>query len=754
MRNFKKWICILLAVFLCFMAVVSIADTQEVRYDTRFDQDAMRAHIDRLTENGSRSIYNTRENQLALDYIVSQLESYGFTEGDRTDVPAYVIQDFVTDDDDYQAFYLKNIIVHIPANSDAPTGQAVMIMGHTDSVPMGQGASDDGVAVATMLEAIRYYTQQMSQGFTLRNDLVFCFVNGEEFGLYGSEAFMEEFTGFDSVVDRIRFGVNLESRGTSGTLIMFETAANNYNTVRLFSQVNESVFTSSIATMIYDMMPNGTDFSSFKEAYQGLNFANLGGGENYHTQNDDPAHLGEVYLSQNAQIVDALIEALADYDLDRLYDAQESAVFFSYLNLATPVYGRTAALVLAAVLLVMLLANVWLNRKRRLLTRTLWGAAAIVLGLALTAGATFVCYYLFQYVAVLAGGVDIHAVGRISCSNIPIVVGIGLLALVVTVLTTRLCTGWFRISGRDMARAFSYLHGILGVALTVLLPDASYLFVFSGLLFMLCELVISLWAKAEEYHPELLATALYMPIIMPILVLATSALGLTMAWVFGMLFALGIFSAGIALSETNWKKPTALALAAALVLFLGVSLSRADASANLQGKQNNIRLPWDDALVYTVDESGRAEYRIYDLDALGSLEPYAPELRYEDEYYAGQGPEVAVEYEIRSFAQDGTLTIEKFHEDGLIWLTFTDIQAESFTIDDGTTSITYPFNGRESYGMTIHSDCTVTIHGGSAALSYREVLRDYAPLIPEGLASGDRRLHFNLWLTAEYTLSD
>ncbi len=106
---------------------------------------------------------------------------------------------------------------------------------------------------------------------------MFCFVNGEEFGLYGSEAFMEEFTGFDRVVERIRFGTNLESRGTGGTLIMFETAANNYNTVKLFSEINENVFTSSIATMIYDMMPNGTDFSNFKDAYQGLNFANLGG---------------------------------------------------------------------------------------------------------------------------------------------------------------------------------------------------------------------------------------------------------------------------------------------------------------------------------------------------------------------------------------------------------------------------------------------------------------------------------------------
>ena len=757
MRNYKKLVSAILALILCFMVVVSITDTQETRYETNFDQDAMRTYIENLTANGPRSIYHTEENQLALDYIASLLESWGFVEGDRTDVPAYMIQEFVTDDTDYQAFYLKNIIVHIPANSDAPTGEAMMFMGHTDSVPMGPGASDDGIAVATMLEAIRYYTGQMAEGFTISNDLVFCFVNGEEFGLYGSEAFMEEFTGFDNVVERIRFGTNLESRGTSGTLIMFETAANNYNTIKLFSQINENVFTCSIATMIYDMMPNGTDFSSFKEAYQGLNFANLGGGENYHTQNDDMDHLGDTYLSQNAMVVDAIIDKLANYDLDLLHDAEESAIFFSYLNVTTVVYNHTAACVIAVVLLLMVLANIWLNRKNHLLLRTAKGIAAILIGLALTAGVTYVCYFLFQYIAVLAGVLDLHAVGTITFSNVPIVVGIGLVALAVSILTTCLCTKWFKIAGRDMARAFAYIHAVLGIVLSFLLADASYLFAFSGLFFMVNELVISKNSGAAACHGELLATALYMPIIMPVLVLATSALGLAMAYVFGMIFALGIFSVGITLAEVKWGKCTPVRivagiLAAAMVIFLCVSVSKPNANVNLQGKQNNIKLPWDDALVYVIDENGHAEYRVYDLNALSYLEPYAPEMTYNSEYYVGEGPAVDVEYELLSTAEGDTLTIKEYNEDNLTWLTFTNIQADSFTIDDGTTSITYPFGDSTSYGITIHSGCTVTVNGGSVDIAYREVLRDYDRLIPEGYAADSQRLHFNLWLTADFTL--
>lgn len=755
MRKSVTPIRCLFAVFLCLMVVLSILDTHETRHETNFDQDAILDHIENLTAHGPRSIADTDANRQAIAYITKTLESWGIVNSDTTDAPAYQIQSFVATDDDYQNWYLENVIVHIPANADIPTGQAQMYMGHFDSVPMGPGASDDGVAVSVMLEAIRYYLGEMEQGFTMENDLVFCFVNGEEYALYGSDAFMREFEGFANVVHRIRFGTNLESRGTSGTLIMFETAENNLNTVRLFRDVNDNVFTCSIATMIYGMMPNGTDFSSFKHAYQGVNMANITGGENYHTQNDSLENVGMTYLSQQAMIVDSLIERLANYDLDLLHEADESAIFFSWLNAPIVVYGQTVAMVLALILLLMMAAHTVLNLKKHILLRTVRAMAAIVLSLALTAGVTCVCYYLFQYIAVLAGVMDIHLVGTVTYSNTAIVVGIGLVALSMTALTAWFAIRRMGVSGRDLIRAFAYLHALLGAALTLVLPDASYLFVFSGLMLMTTELLITWKSRVKEYRPELLATALYMPIIMPVLVLATSALGLTMAWAFGLIFALGIFPAGVFLADVKTKKFSAPAvhlsiLAAALVIFLGVSLCRPNASINLQGKQSLSKLPWDDALVYVADSSGNSEFRIYDLNAVFYLERFAPAMTYTGEYYAAPG-EAAVSDAIHSAAADNVLTVKKTHPHSLVYLTFTDIRAESFTIDDGVTSNTYPLSGCESYGMTIHSDCTVTVHGGSAEVAYREVIRDHADLVPAG---APENLHFNLWLTDSYSLAE
>lgn len=777
MKKLQKIVTVSLAVVLCLFFVLSILDTAESKKATNFDQDKILAHLEKFTENGSRSIAHTEANEAMIQYLADTLDGYGLVNEDTTDKPAYQIHEYVGVDADgeYQNWYLKNVIVHIPANGSAPTGEAVMFMGHTDSVPMGPGASDDGVACAVMLEAIRYYMDKIEAGYTFNNDLVFSFVNGEEFGLYGSTALKDEFNAFNDVVSRVKFVTNLESRGTQGTVIMFETGKNNYNTVQLFSQVNKNIFTCSIATLVYDTMPNYTDFTNFKESVQGLNMANIGGGENYHSENDSFENIGMAYLSQQAEIVDGLITKLGDYELAKLYDANESAIFFSYLNITTVLYNHATVIVLGVLAILLLVANIVLSaiyRKQNNLKKTAIALGSIIGGLALSAGIAFVCYYLFQYIAVLFGTIDLHMVGTITYSNTAIVIGIGFITLAATVLTAYYACKWFKITTRDLTRAFSYVHGFLGIVLSFVLADASYLFVISGLLMLINELLITVLKKVDfaGFHLELLATALYFPIIMPVVFLATSALGMTMAYVYGAVFALAIFHIGICLAPVckyisvksavqaiAKKKVTAPAwegalyvLAVGLVIFFCVSITKPDPNVNLQGKQNIGRLSYDDALVYVVDEKGGNEYRIYDLNAYGALKGYAPEMKYENDGYVGKGKEIEVSHSILSTVEDGVLTVKKTDSNSLIHLTFTDVNAESITIDDGKTQGTYEIT--EGLFFTIHSDCTVTVNGGTATMEYREVLRDYAPLIPEAYAEYDDTLHFNLWLTKEITL--
>lgn len=776
-NNLVKIINVLLAVILVFMFTASVIDTSETVRKTEFSLENMVAHVEKLSENGPRSLVHKAANEKAVEYIASTVASYGFVNEDTTEKPAYLIQDYVATDDTgrYQNFYLQNVIVHIPANAPDATGDAVMFMGHFDSVPMGQGSSDDGVSCAAMLEAIRYYTEKIESGFTLKNDLLFAFVNGEEYNLFGSKALLAEFEGFGGAVDRIRFCTNLESRGTSGTLIMFETAKNNYNTVKLFSEVNKSLFTCSIATLVYDTMPNSTDFTTFKEVCQGLNMANITGGENYHTQNDSPENVGMSYLSQQAEIVHGLIERLGSYDLDLLYDAEESAIFFSYLNLTTVVYNHTASVIIAIVAILLVIANVLISalRKEKRLGKTVLGIVTVVIGLALSAGVCYGFYYLFQYIAVLFGAIDIHMVGTITYSNTAIVVGIGIVALAMTALASFLGCKLFKIEGKDIKRAFAYIHATLGIVLSFVLADASYLFIFSGIMLMINELLITLTkGEFEKYHGELLATALYFPIVIPVIFLATSALGLTMAYVYGIVFALSIFALGVdilpickyfsilALSPKCCKKKKecpcggiVTLVLASMIIFLCVSVIRPNASVNLQGKQNIAKLPYDDALVYVLDEEGNAEYRIYDLNAVPALKKYSPKMEYAEEYYVATAEKMTFDVQNHSVLEANMLTVKRNSANSLVYLDFSNIDADSFTVFDGKTAQSYSLADRETYSIKLHSECIVTVNG-SADIAYKEVFIDYEPLVPAEYAEDGEKLHFNLWLTAEYSIGN
>ncbi|MBQ7761578.1 MAG: M28 family peptidase [Clostridia bacterium] len=781
MTKSVKIINSIVAIALCLMFVLSIIDIGETRKQTSFSQENMLAHIEKLSENGPRSIVDKEANDKALEYIQAQVESYGVKNEDTTLYPAYMIQDYVATDDTgrYQNFYLKNLIVHIPANGENKTNEAVMFMGHFDSVPMGQGSSDDGVACATMLEAIRYYLDKMENGYTIENDLVFCFVNGEEYNLFGSRAFMNEFQGFNDIVSRIKFGTNLESRGTSGTLIMFETARNNYKTIKLFAEINKSLFTCSIATMVYDMMPNGTDFSNFKDAYQGLNMANINGGEDYHTQNDSPENVGKTYLSQQAQIVDAIIDKLGSYTLSDLYNATESAIFFSYLNVTTVVYNHTMVIILAVLGILMLACNILVSifyRKQNNVKATAKAILVLVIGFATTMLSALICYYLFQLISALFGVIDIHAIGTITYSNTAIVIGIGLLSLAISVLTTHFGCKLLKIQRRDLIRAFAYTHVFLGIVISFAIADASYLFIFSGIMLMINELLITCIKKVdiEKYNGHLIATALYFPIVIPVIFLATSALGLTMAYVYGLVFALAIFGLGITITPlceilsirkliglirkkevkcSAWEGGLHV-LSVSLLIFLVVSLIAPNASVNLQGKQNISKLPYDDALVYVIDEKGSTEYRIYDLNAYSALKKYAPKMSYNQGYYVTEAQDKGIELSALASASKNVLTVKKNVDNSLVYLEFSNIQADSFTIDDGVTTHTYDLSGKDTYVIKLHSECTVTLNNGSAQVEYKEVIRDYESLIPTEYSIDMEKLHFNLWLTSTLTLGE
>ena len=63
---------------------------------------------------------------------------------------------------------INNIIARLEGTGE---GKALLLVGHYDTVPSSPGASDDGSAVAMMLETLR----AVKSGPLLRNDVIFLF---------------------------------------------------------------------------------------------------------------------------------------------------------------------------------------------------------------------------------------------------------------------------------------------------------------------------------------------------------------------------------------------------------------------------------------------------------------------------------------------------------------------------------------------------------------------------------------------------
>ena len=244
-----------------------------------------------------------------------------------------------------------------------------------------------------------------------------------------------------------------------------------------------------------------------------------------------------------------------------------------------------------------------------------------------------------------------------------------------------------------------------------------------------------------------------------------------MAYVYGLVFALAVFAVGVALTplmryftfasliRAIRGRTAAVAaaeggahlLAVALLIFLVVSLIPANASVNLQGKQNIAKLPYDDALIYVQAADGSGEYRIYDLNSMRALRDYAPEkMEYLTDHYAAAA-EKDIALQVLSAAEGGALTVQKCTEDALVYLTFTAEEGTIVTLDDGTSSSEHTVGESGELLLTLHSDCTVTA-SAAAEIEYLEVVRDYAPLIPAAYEGSSEKLHFNLWLTQSFTL--
>ncbi|WP_216373021.1 M20/M25/M40 family metallo-hydrolase [Streptomyces tailanensis] len=322
---------------------------------TEFSAARAAPHLEQIAQRPHPT--GTADNARVRDYLVRMARSLGaqvtVQSGDVVR-PAW--------GNPFPAATVHNVIAKVPGSAPQTSGgKAVLLVSHYDSVPTGPGAADDGAAVAAMLETMR----ALKESGGVRNDVVFLFTDGEELGALGAEKFVQEYGVED-------YGVvlNWEARGSSGPVVMFETNTDNRPLIDAFAHGSSRPVANSLAYEVYKRMPNGSDFTVFRdEGAVGLNAAFLHGFHDYHSPHDDLERLSDDSVQHHGESMLGLVRGLGDRDLRELR-SDEDAVYFDLFARVLVHYPAGWALPLAVVTVLGLAALAWWGARRSALRVT------------------------------------------------------------------------------------------------------------------------------------------------------------------------------------------------------------------------------------------------------------------------------------------------------------------------------------------------------------------------------------------------
>jgi len=445
---------------------------------------------------------DTPANGLVRGKIVTLLQSIGLQP---------IVRDQIACNELYKArgvscARVRNVIAVIGPS----TGKAVLLNAHYDSVPMGPGAGDDGIGVATLLEVASILRNQPP-----KRPVIVLFNEGEELGLVGARAFLA-----DPLSRNVGSLINLEARGVRGPANMFETNHPDAAPIAVFSSSVAHPVANSLGTDVYRLLPNYTDVNSFSERqWLTLNIAPIGNETRYHSAGDDLAALDHRTLQHMGDQTLALTRALAN-------DPPPSA---SGERLFVDLAGQTLIslpMMVGVVLLVgLILAFAWLS----------WRRGGIIAGAAVAVG-TIVGSAALSWLTLAVIGAVRHG---IFWRAEPLWTHLAVYASVTFVAAALLATIGRRRDKRQVTAAFWLVYMLLGGVIALIAPGGIIFFIFPPLA-ALIGIVAARWWKPAELAGAIVALVLLYLTWGEMLALLEELLNQGPMWVFAILGSLVI----------------------------------------------------------------------------------------------------------------------------------------------------------------------------------------------------------------------
>ena len=386
-------------------------------------------------------------------------------------------------------FDAHNIVAEFaPEHAQADSVAELMFVAHYDSryshifardTVWSYGAADDGYGVGVILETV---SQLLKERENWSQAVKVLFTDAEEPGMIGMTAMWEndrhEF-------DNVGLMVNVEARGPWGPALLFEACPGNEKVVGLYASTARYPYTYSLTTVVYNFMPNFTDFTIVKDSIPGLNFSTIADVNRYHTHLDNFSNISEKSIQHyGAQILPLAREYVMNQqyaDADALV-ADEDAVNFTIPGLGILNFSKLGYKILNAAIFLLFLLLLGLEGVRgRLDAKKVFVKSLTVLGAALC---VMMAGVLVSYVCSAAAGVQFKLMGTlqgIMFDNVAMVVSIVLMTMV-TVLVYKLARRKAVRSSSVSMRQSAPLTAARNHAYTVLYGTLSLMFVLSVVL--------------------------------------------------------------------------------------------------------------------------------------------------------------------------------------------------------------------------------------------------------------------------------
>jgi hypothetical protein len=483
---------------------------------------------------------------------------------------------------------VSNVSATVPGSRRDGT---VVLVAHYDSVIGGPGASDNGLGVATLLEVAR----ALVAGPELRNDVLLLFTDGEEAGLLGARAAVE--SAALPAPDR-SVVLNLESRGPSGPVVMFETGERNGAIVAALR--GHPPMATSAAQAVFRLLPNDTDLTEFRRAgYTGMNFAVVAGSNRYDNTLDD---IDSVDRRSLQDMGDTTLSAVRELGSARLATAAHSGrVTYFPVFVWLAAYPHWLPLPLALLAASAFGAALWFGRRRvgvrvgrvALAAGTLL-AAAFLGGAAGLLGWRLLVLARPDYVGFILGDPYRPGLRYAGFAVVAVAVAVAWLALLRR-----------RVTSLEVNAAVTGLFAMTALGLAAALPDAAYLTTWPALAGAAALAITgrradgSPWRSLAWALPAAATTVLLAPVaamLFPTLGLATVAVPMVVV----------VLVAAALLAAPTLPRPgrrtaaacAALVLCGGALVAVGTARDRVDA-----------RHPRQVSLVYAVDaDSGAATW--------------------------------------------------------------------------------------------------------------------------------------------------